>query len=69
LEKGTLDKKRGRTSVRPKSREETPEKGMQQTGKLVAMHNVIGNRVQRKRKVRINRRTYDISDLGHFLTI
>jgi hypothetical protein len=55
--------------VRPKSREETPEKGMQQTGKLVAMHNVIGNRVQRKRKVRINRRTYDISDLGHFLTI
>jgi hypothetical protein len=35
-----LDKKRGRIEMRPKSREETPEKGMQQTRRLVATHNV-----------------------------
>lgn len=38
--RGHSGKKRGRIEMRPKSREETPEKGMQQTRRLVATHNL-----------------------------
>src|SRR5690606_38594460 len=65
----TAGKKRGRTEARPKSREETPEKGMRQTRRLAAMHNLLPVPRSCKRKSREKLSHHDFSDLHHILTL